>query len=149
MSRALLLLALAVTGCGASAVEVHARAAHAAGGVLTLAHDAIRDARRAEVDRAIAAAPTREDAEDARDAIDLRYEPITDAYMTVQSVHSAWVRLIVAAAAGSDFNLPLALSLGAELVTAYAELSRLATHVGLNLPDLGDTVNAALAASEE
>jgi len=140
---------IAFAGCGASAVELHAQAAIATGDVLEVAHGAIRSRRSAEVTRAIEAAPTQETARSARDAIDVRYEPAIAAYEAARVVHQAWIRLIVLAWDGRPFDVATAMALAHDMVRAFHELRVVVERLGVELPDLGATVNAAMAAVQE
>lgn len=140
---------LVAVGCGASDVEIHARAALATQTILEQAHAGILEARTEQGQAAIDAHPDREGATAARDAVDVRFEPVVASYEAVRVLHDGWIRLIVIASTGRPFDIEVALGLAHDIVAAFAELRAVAARIGIELPDLGGVVNSVIATATE
>lgn len=130
--RLVLLFALALVGCGASALRVHAIAADASGALLDATCQEVRTARGAE--QLAVPHTTLEETQALVDDVRSRWAPAVAACNVVAEAHGAWIDAIVHAVTVGELDLTIALPLAARLVTAWADLVPLASAVGLALP---------------
>ena len=119
------------SGCGASALQAHATAADVAGVAISAAGEQLETARGAALERA-AAAPAREDAQQAVDATTLRWAPLVASFDALRLSHDAYVETLVLAAA-ADLDDPMRwAALAARLVRAWDSWATAAEALGLH-----------------
>lgn len=118
-------------GCGASALQVHATAADISGIAIDAAGEQLVEARGVALERA-AAAPAREDAQQAVDAVRLRYAPLVASYDALRLSHDGYVDALTLAAA-ADLDDPMRwAALAARLVRAWDAWATAAEALGLH-----------------
>ena len=126
--------ALLTCGCGASAVQTHARAALVVSSVTSAAGEAVDAARDVALDRVEADHPTAGD--ERSEALDLeaaRWRPAGQALDATRAALLAWVQAIALAdAAGQEGGDVLSglLPLAARVVALYAQVAALAVELG-------------------
>lgn len=115
----LTLAACLSSGCGPSALAIHAGVADVAGQAITESGDVLLEHRERALHEAVEAAPTREIAEEAVDVVRERYSGALLAFEVVRLAHDAYVDVLVLAAAG-DLDDPARWArLAARLVEAW------------------------------
>ncbi|MFA7295732.1 MAG: hypothetical protein WC211_00935 [Dehalococcoidia bacterium] len=123
-----------LSGCGASALQVHATVADTVGQVITASGDELLDARQRDLDTAHQGAAYREDAAAAVAAVRLRYEPAVASYDALRLTHDAWVETLLLAAAGDLDDAPRWAALAARCLRAYDGWALAARSLGLDVP---------------
>jgi hypothetical protein len=117
-------------GCGASALQIHATAADISGVAIDAAGEQLVEARGAALERA-AAAPAREDAQQAVDAVSLRWAPLVASYDALRLTHDSYVEALTLAAA-ADLDDPMRwAALAARLVRAWDSWATAAEALGM------------------
>jgi len=123
---------LVLSGCGASALRVHAIAADTSGALLDATCQEVRTTRGAE--QLAVPHTTLEETQALVDNVRARWAPAVAACNVVAEAHGAWVDAIVHAVTVGELDLTIALPLALRVVTAWADLVPLASAVGLALP---------------
>lgn len=152
----IVLAALLATGCGASALTVHAQAAdamstvtNATTGELETAyeqgqHAAVEDAC-GTTDPSAAAEPCRDEAQDGAEDVRERWEPVWESHELLEDLHERYRERLQTAAAG-DIEDPLGWArLAARLVETYRALVEAAGAVDVRLPPVPPLLDKAAA----
>lgn len=145
-----LALALAATGCGPNALRDNARAALVVTAAVETAGDSVDAARTERLDRVEAAVANSPDREAIVRREAARWEPVGAALDACRDAVLTWVEsLELARVAGGDglgFEdfVPLVL----RVVLLYDDVARLATSLGVEVPELPAFVRALASAPE-
>lgn len=119
-------------GCGASALETQAKAAHAMAGVIEHSGGLIQERRFEEQERAVNQAPSQSEARAAVALVREKWEPVLLSYDSVRLSYNVWLdALILASDSDGTGNWSMLVS---DMLSAYNALSRAAQRVGVELP---------------
>ena len=129
------LAAALLASCGASALNIQARAATTVHPVIDEAHDLIIERRGTELEAAIRDADTREEAEAARDLVVNRWDELIGAHAAVVLAYGLWLRSLVAGVDG-QFDKADAMRLALQVLTQYGQMQAIAERFDLSLPTL-------------
>ena len=128
-----LVLAACLTGCGPSALAIHAGAADIAGVAINATGDELVAARGRALHDAVDEAPSREVAESGVEVVVARYLPALEAYDALRLTHDAYVDALVLAAAGAPADLGRWAQLASRLVQAWGAWASAGAALGVDV----------------
>jgi hypothetical protein len=128
-----LVLAACLTGCGPSALAIHAGAADVAGVAINASGEELLAMRGRALEEAVDEAPSREVAENAVQVVVARFLPALDAYDALRLTHDAYVDALVLAAAGAPADIPRWSTLASRLVTAWGAWAAVGRSLGVDV----------------
>ena len=128
-----LVLAACLTGCGPSALAIHAGAADVAGVAINATGDELVAARGRALREAVDEAPSREVAESGVQVVVARYLPALEAYDALRLTHDAYVDALVLAAAGAPADLGRWAQLASRLVQSWSAWSAAGAALGVEV----------------
>lgn len=127
-------VALALSGCGASALRVQAGTAHVVGVTLDDACHRVSEARQTAQEAARDAAESEVASKVALDAVRAAYAPAVGGCNAVSELHGGWADALAIAAAGDDVTLADSIGWARRLVVAWSDLVPALAAVGIVLP---------------
>lgn len=133
VSLAGLVLAACLTGCGPSALAIHAGAADVAGVAINATGDELVAARGRALREAVDDAPSREVAESGVQVVVARYLPALEAYDALRLTHDAYVDALVLAAAGAPEDIGRWAQLASRLVRAWSAWAAAGAALGVEV----------------
>ncbi len=148
IAAAATLASLLLSGCGASAIQSHARAATAVGVTLTEARATLLDARAADLDAVERETDGQEPAARLA-AVDARsdmWAPALAGWNLCREAASTWVESIAlahAAGGGEDLLAPV-FRLAVRVLALWPPVVALASELGADLPRLPDVLSGLL-----
>jgi hypothetical protein len=137
------------SGCGASALQTHARAALVTTSAVETAGEVVDAARDDALDRVEAEHPVDPEHDRAVRAEASRWRPVGQALDATREALGSWVESIELARIAGDGSLDLVdlLPMGARVLRLYDRVAALARELGARVPALPDGLSALLAAA--
>lgn len=126
-------LTLELLGCGASGLELQARAAHVASEAITQGGELIRDQRREEQRKAVLNSHTQIEAALVVSQIREKWEPIVNAYEALRASFVVYLDALALAAADEDATIDYLKLLG-DVLHAWRYVESLEAVLEIDIP---------------
>lgn len=148
-THGILLVAVVTMACGGSALQVHARVAHVTGQVLESSGAILRERRMADLQKAVASAQYREDAQAAVLQVKTKWEPPLLAYDAARRAYNTWIDWLLVYVERDAMNAAQVRALIKDLVEHWAAFVTAAKTAGLTLRGPPDVLTALLELGDE